>query len=129
MSIFWQGVILTFFEAYTCLLFFDIFTEKRAGGKTRKHMLFALLFLGFLALSLLGGESFFPKAVIALLIITLTMYFYYKSSVLQALFLAAGFYALAYATDWCYVKKKYKLNREILTIMSFFCGSSVNAIC
>ncbi|MCL2052165.1 MAG: hypothetical protein FWG91_10630 [Lachnospiraceae bacterium] len=99
------GVILTFYEACGCLLFFDIFSEKRSRKKGPNALLFLILLsafylIGFLSASFWGDVKFFLKIILAILTIIIVMSVYCKSSPLKIVFLATGFYAISFAIDY-----------------------------
>jgi len=98
-----QGLILTLFEAFGCIMFFNIFFKARIVYKWSNYLSFFSLVLGFLCVSLLEAENYFLKILLVILVIIVIMWVYYKNYILQIVFLAVGFYALVYAIDYIMV--------------------------
>lgn len=100
-----QALILTFIEALCCTLFFDTFFEKRFLDKKRRlqrwihKTLLSVLCLLFVGISLICGERYIIKAILAVAAIYFIMQCMYNGKGLQILFLSVVYYGVVLLVD------------------------------
>ena len=114
-----QGLIITLFEAFGCMMFFNIFLKARVIYKWSNWFLFISLVIGFLCVSLLDVGSYLLKILSAMLTIIVIMWIYYKKHIIQIVFLSVGFYALVYAIDYIMVDIIQSLTEESVWLHPF----------
>lgn len=95
-----QAGTMTLVETLCCKIFFDIFLEhKNKQKRWKSYILFWIIFAGFMGIALITAEKFILKAVLAVTIISVYVWFQYETSVMQTLFLAVTYYGILISID------------------------------
>lgn len=92
--------MMTFIEALCCRIFCDtFFAQKTAQKKWVRHLLFWVLYIGFIGIALFPQQRYLLKAIAAVLLISIIAYIQYRNSLLQTLFVSISYYSLLICFD------------------------------
>lgn len=111
------SVVLTTVEVICCVLFFRAFLNEKSGNKEWKKVtsIVALIMISTIVSSL--DIDYLLKAIIIVLVITISMRGYYRGTWIQIFFCSAGFYGLLIMID-----------RIMLIVVNFFTQDAVKLL-
>lgn len=96
-----EGIIITTFEAISMKIFFETFLGKSEYAKEWvKKALVVFLVIGLLMVAFVDSDVVLVKPIIAIAIISLIMWLYYRERIIQIVIIASIFDGILYAVDY-----------------------------